>query len=506
MKYAIISVWDKTGIESFAKYIACNGYNIISTGGTKQQLEDSGLEVISVSEITGNKAILDGRVKTIDYKLFGGILADQSNQSHIQSLLDIEGISIDLVVVNFYPFEEFSKKNLPLDELINYVDIGGPSMIRAAAKNYKSCIPICKSSLYNIFIEKFKASNGDLTDIDRQFFLKEAFKETSKYDLFISNVLSKDESDDVPKSINLSLGLTKTLRYGENPHQKAAFYIENNKTITKHQGKSLSYNNYLDIESAWSIVSEFSDSCCVIIKHSNPCGFSVNDDLSLAFEDACKSDPVSFFGGIVGFNSEVDSSLAKKLTIPFLECIIAPSFSDKALEIFKNKKNLRIITPNSESISYKYSLRSTLGGFLYQERDLYQCGENEFKVVTKAHPSCDEMDAVKLGWKLVKYVKSNAIIINNNRNLLGTGAGQMSRVDSVKIAIGKAAEFSLNLDQSIMASDAFFPFPDSLDLASEAGVRCIVQPGGSIKDDEIIARANELGISMLFTGKRHFLH
>ena len=506
MKHAIISVWDKTGVVDFARFLTNNGYAIISTGGTKKQLEESGIKVISVSDVTGNKAILDGRVKTIDYKLFGGILADRSNAEHMQSLLEIKGMSIDLVVVNFYPFKEFSKKNLSLEELINYVDIGGPSMVRAAAKNYGSCLPICNSSLYDVFIEKFNRSKGQLTVEDRKFFLKEAFRETSSYDLCISNYLSSNEKENTPNDVNLSLKLSKSLRYGENPHQKAAFYIENEESITKHQGKDLSYNNYLDIESAWSIVSDFKDSCCVIIKHSNPCGFAINNNLSLAFENACKSDPVSFFGGIVGFNLEVNGRLAEKLILPFMECIIAPSYTEEALEVFKKKKNLRIITPNSESISYRYSLRSTLGGFLYQERDLYQYKDSELKVVTKSIPSSNEMEAVNLGWKLVKYVKSNAIIINNKSNLLGVGAGQMSRVDSVKIALRKADEFSLNLNDSILVSDAFFPFSDSLELAYKAGIKCVVQPGGSIKDDEIIKKADELNIAMLFTGKRHFLH
>ena len=506
MKYAIISVWDKTGIVKFSNFLSEKGYTLISTGGTKKQLEDNGLKILSVSEITNNEAILDGRVKTIDYKLFGGILADKSNPEHMESLLNIKGVSIDLVVANFYPFEEFSKKNLPLEELINYVDIGGPSMIRAAAKNYKSCLPICNSSLYDIFIEKFTSSNGNLSNEDREFFLKQAFRATSKYDLYISNYLSLDKESELSENISLSLSLDKNLRYGENPHQKAAFYIEDNKTITKHQGKELSYNNYLDVESAWSIVSDFQESCCVIIKHSNPCGFSINSDLSLAFDAACKSDPVSYFGGIVGFNSEVNEDLAKKIIVPFLECIIAPSFSKKALEVFKHKKNLRIITPNSDSISYNFSIRSALGGFLYQERDLYTCHVNEFELVTKIAPTPNEMEAVKLGWKLVKYVKSNAIVINNTKSLLGVGAGQMSRVDSVKIALRKADEFGLNLSYSIMASDAFFPFSDSVELAYEAGVKCIVQPGGSIKDDEVVKKADELGVPMLFTGKRHFLH
>ena len=508
-KKALISVWDKTGIVEFSKSLVERGFEILSTGGTKSLLEQNDIPVTSVSDLTGFGSIMDGRVKTLHPKVFGGILADRKNDSHISDLLAMDAFEIDLVVVNLYPFvEQAIKKKLPINKAIEFIDIGGPSMLRAAAKNHESVIPLCDSSDYEDFIRKFDNSNGQISIENRQEYAAKIFKITTQYDMQISSYLNSDNNQEFADKISINAIKKDELRYGENPHQKAAFYTskDNDNSWSQLQGKQLSYNNYTDIESAFSIVNDFEQISCSIIKHANPCGFAVGDNTIQAFERAVSSDPVSYFGGIVGFNSTVDRELAEILVKPFLECIVAPDFDDQSLEVFKTKKNLRLIKTSKEFTLSNKMIKNALGGYLLQDRDQLFFDIKNCDIVTKLKPSSNEINALELGWKLVKYVKSNAIIFANNNQVLSAGAGQMSRVDSVKNAIRKISETGLSLKGAIMASDAFFPFPDCIEIAAKAGIKSIIQPGGSIKDSDAIDVADELGLSMLFTKARHFYH
>jgi len=507
IKRALISVWDKDGIVELGKLLADYDVEILSTGGTKKVLEKVGLDVTSISYLTGSGAIMDGRVKTLHPKVFGGILADRNNSQHIRDLSDIHGLEIDMVVVNFYPFvTEAVEKKLGFREAIEFIDIGGPSMARAAAKNYHSVLPLCNTDLYAGFMKIFQKNDGNIPLEYRKKLATEVFSITSNYEQGIYNYFS-EKGEGPSENLHLKLKKSTNLRYGENPHQDAAFYVEEGNILgwEQHQGKELSYNNYTDMESAYSISKEFDQSACAIIKHANPCGFGIGTNLRDAYERAVSTDPVSYFGGIVGFNQEVGIEEAEILVQPFLECIIAPSFSDKAIKVFKKKKNLRVISVTTTNET-PFSFKSVAGGYLYQEKDSNIGWKNSLQIVTKAKPTDRELVSMELGWKLVRHVKSNAIVIANQNQLIGVGAGQMSRIDSVKIAIQKMTDNDLYLEGLIMASDAFFPFSDSIELAVDAGIKAIIQPGGSIKDKEIIEKANALGITMAFTGKRHFLH
>ena len=507
-KRALISVWDKTGLEDLAKFMVKQDIEIISTGGTKKFIEDLDLSVTPISEITGMDAVMDGRVKTLHPKVFGGILADRENTSHISDLQTLGGLEIDLVVVNFYPFvKEAVEKRLDFKDAIEFIDIGGPSLVRAAAKNYHSVLPLCNPEKYTEFMSKFNETDGDIPLEYRKISALAVFAMTSAYESAIYNYFIKDE-EVLPESVSISLEKSADLRYGENPHQDAAFYLPEGLSPNwhQHQGKILSYNNYADMESAFNIPLEFSDTACAIIKHANPCGFGLGENTKEAYLRAVSTDPVSYFGGIVGFNREIDSDTAEELIQPFLECIIAPSFSERALGILKKKKNLRVISVGKEGFQDHYSIKSIAGGYLYQQRDNQQGELEKLDVVSQTKLKGSELKALLLGWKLVRNVKSNAIVFANDDQLLGIGAGQMSRIDSVKIAVRKVSEAELNLDGAIMASDAFFPFSDSIEIAAEAGISAIIQPGGSIKDKDVIKKADELGIAMVFTGIRHFLH
>ena len=511
IKRALISVWNKDGILELAKFLMDNNIEIISTGGTKKVLQENNITVKSISEITGIDSVMDGRVKTLHPKIFGGILADRNNKNHLKDLKFIGGVEIDIVVVNFYPFVQNAvEQNLDLEKSIEFIDIGGPSMVRAAAKNYQNVIPLTNIKSYNLFMDIFSKNKGIVPNQYRIMFATEVFKMTSNYENEIFNYYNKNhDTDSLPEEFNITLYKKNSLRYGENPHQEGAFYLSKNKKDTvwdQHQGKTLSYNNYNDLESAFSIVNEFSEPACAIIKHANPCGFGIGENLHIAYDKAVSTDPVSYFGGIVGFNYVVDSSLAKKLIEPFLECIIAPGFSDNALEVFKSKKNLRILTLKDINAFKGLSIKSAAGGFVIQEKDSSFDELDAFKIVTEKKITEKEKQAMKIAWKIVKYVKSNAIVIANEKQVIGIGAGQMSRIDSLKIAIRKIKEAGLPLDNAVIGSDAFFPFSDSIDLAYENGISTIVQPGGSIKDKEIIKRADELGISIIMTGVRHFYH
>ena len=508
IKRALISVWNKEGIVDLGRFLADHNIEILSTGGTKKTLESAGLDITSISHLTGSGSVMDGRLKTLHPKVFGGILADRKNPQHLQELDALHGLELDLVVVNFYPFvQEAAEKKLEFKKAIEFIDIGGPSMIRAAAKNYHSVLPLCDPGLYSTFMDTFLEFDGNIPLDFRKKSAARVFSMTSNYEAAIYNYFSHSD-DELPENIKINLSKSVDLRYGENPHQLAAFYEESGKATGwhQHQGKQLSYNNYADMESAYAIPQEFDKPSCVIIKHANPCGFGIGDNLKEAYKRAVSTDPISYFGGIVGFNQHVDDETAQELVTPFLECIIAPSYSKESIKILKKKKNLRVISVSTEYNEALTSIRSVSGGYLYQQTDGQKGELNNLNVVTKRKPTNDEYLAINLGWMLVRHVKSNAIVLADKMQLLGIGAGQMSRIDSVKIAIQKVTDNGLNLHGSIMASDAFFPFSDSVELAADAGVVAVIQPGGSIKDDEVIIKANKLGIAMVFTGIRHFLH
>ena len=510
IKKALISVWDKKGLLELAEFLIKNEIEIVSTGGTAKHLVKNGIPVTKISKITGMDSVMDGRVKTLNPKIFGGILADRDNENHLKDLNNLGAGTIDLIVVNLYPFvNEAVKKQLPMKKAIEYIDIGGPSMLRAAAKNYHSVCVLSDVSDYSDFIDKFDRVKKDI-DLDwRKTSASKVFLRTSKYDSDIFDYFNKNSNEKLPMIQNISLIKKQDLRYGENPHQIGAFYEHANQDLdwTQYQGKDLSYNNYMDLQSAFDIVDEFSEPSCAIIKHSNPCGFATGSNLLEAFNRSVSCDPISYFGGIVSFNKEVCKDLAEKLIEPFLECIIAPSFSESALLILKKKKNLRVIALHSNYKKNKFEMRSTSGGFLIQESDSFKYDDfSNFQIVTDLRPDENVMQSLKLGWVVVRFVKSNAIVIANKNQILGVGAGQMSRVDSVRIAIRKIKEFGLSTEGAIMASDAFFPFPDCLELASEIGVKSVIQPGGSRNDDEVIKAANNLGMSMVLTSVRHFYH
>ena len=505
IKTALISVWDKTDIIEFAQFLVKHNIQILSTGGTKKVLEKNNIEVTPISEITNQKEIMNGRVKTLDPKIFGGILADRNNKNHIDDLEKMNSFCIDLVIVNLYPFKsEAIDKNLKILDSIEFIDIGGPSMLRAAAKNHENVIPICDSKDYTKFKNIYNNNDGRIPAKERLRFAAKVFKLTNSYDNLIYNYFSNQE-----ESFSIHLDKDNDLRYGENPHQKSSFYLPDNESKQWKQisGKKLSYNNYFDIEAAISIVYEFSELSCSIIKHSNPCGFAFGSTPKEAYLRAVTVDPVSYFGGIVAFNYYVDSKVALELDKSFLECIVAPSFSKDAIEILSKKKNLRLIIIDKEKIiSNNLSMKSVFNGYLLQDKDSTYDDENTFSVVSKIKPKKTELKALILGWKLVRYVKSNAIVFSNHKQLLGVGAGQMSRIDSTEIAINKAKKNGLKLNGAVMASDAFFPFSDCIQIASKQGIKGVIHPGGSIKDKEIIKEVDKLKMFMIITNKRHFSH
>ena len=510
-KRAIISVWNKEGVVELSKFLHKNNFEIISTGGTSKIIKDAGIKTIDVSEVTNYNEIMDGRVKTLHPNIFGGILADRENTNHIDDLGLINANLIDLVVINLYPFkEEAVDKKIDIKDAINYIDVGGPSMLRAAAKNFRYVIPLCDSSQYVKFMESYKLNEGFFNIKTRTQYAEKVFKLTARYDTMINKYFSSFNDNQDDTFFNLDLIKEQTLRYGENPHQKSTYYINKGDSLPFKQlsGKTLSYNNYFDIESAISIVLEFNEISCSIIKHSNPCGFGIGKNNLEAYLHAVKTDPVSYFGGIVAFNRTVDNEVASEMNKSFLECIAAPSFTSEAVEILTKKKNLRLLEFNEKDFktTNKITYRSVFNGILFQDRDFFINGKNEFKVVTKRKPTKKEFNTLILGWKLVKFVKSNAIVFNNDVQLLGVGAGQMSRIDSVKIAIRKSNENKLNLKDSILASDAFFPFSDSIALAAKQGILGVIQPGGSINDQVVIDLADNLNLFMVFTKERHFYH
>lgn len=515
IKRALISVSDKTGILDFAKELNKFGVEILSTGGSAKLLRDNNIPVKEVSEYTGFPEILDGRVKTLHPKIHAGLLALRENSQHMKTL-QVHNIGlIDMVVVNLYPFEKTTQKpGAKIEEVIENIDIGGPSMLRSAAKNHQSVAVICNPVRYRQVIEELKKNKGALSRNLMRDLAIEVFAHTSHYDSAIHNYLNsyfkgKPESLGFPPELVLSFEKIQDLRYGENPHQKAAFYKEKGKTkglinLKQLQGKELSFNNILDLNAALELVREFSNPAAVIVKHNNPCGVAEDKSLDKAYSFAWKCDPVSSFGGIVALNRKLDLKCAKVIARSgFLECIIALGFDQAVIDLFKDKKNLRLLELHDLQAINEPEFKRITGGFLLQDKDLETLNLNNLKVVTKKKPTKKEMESLIFAWKVAKHVKSNAIVLTKGTKTVGIGAGQMSRVDSVIIAKKKAGKLSNN---ACLASDAFFPKADAVIVAARAGIKAIIQPGGSIADEEIIKTCDKYKISMVATGIRHFRH
>ena len=515
VRRALISVSDKNGIIEFAKTLHAQGVEILSTGGTARLLIDNMIPVMEVSKHTGFPEIMDGRVKTLHPKIHGGILGRRGVDDDVMKTNDIA--PIDLVVVNLYPFEEtVAKEDCTLDDAIENIDIGGPAMVRATAKNHAYVSIVVDPDDYQRVLEELHANNGIISDATRFDLAVKAFEHTANYDGMIANYLGKIKSDgsmdELPRTINLQFNKVQEMRYGENPHQKAAFYTEKNPTeasvvtAKQLQGKELSFNNIGDTDAALECVKQFDEPCCVIVKHANPCGVSVSDNILDAYNKAYSTDPESAFGGIIAFNRELDEETAKSIVErQFVEVIIAPSISGEAIEAVSEKKNIRLLECGQwQGTSPRLDYKRVNGGLLVQDADLLLL--NEMKVVSEQQPSEQEMNDLLFSWKVAKFVKSNAIVYGKNNMTIGVGAGQMSRINSARIAGIKAEHAGLEVPGSVMASDAFFPFRDGIDAAHEAGIVAVIQPGGSMRDDEVIAAANEHGMAMIFTGMRHFKH
>ncbi|EJR47209.1 bifunctional purine biosynthesis protein purH [Bacillus cereus VD107] len=509
-KRALVSVSDKTGVVEFVKGLLEQGIEVISTGGTKKLLEENGLQVIGISEVTGFPEIMDGRVKTLHPNIHGGLLAVRDNETHVAQMNELGIQAIDFVVVNLYPFKEtIAKPDVTFADAIENIDIGGPTMIRSAAKNHKFVSVIVDPVDYDVVLAELK-ENGEVTDETKRKLAAKVFRHTAAYDALISNYLTEQMGEESPETLTVTFEKKQDLRYGENPHQKATFYkapfaaTSSVAYAEQLHGKELSYNNINDADAALSIVKEFTEPAVVAVKHMNPCGVGVGADIHEAYTRAYEADPVSIFGGIIAANREIDKATAEKLHEIFLEIVIAPSFSQEALEVLQSKKNLRLLTVNIEkATTASKKLTSVQGGLLVQEEDTLSLDESAISIPTKREPSEQEWKDLKLAWKVVKHVKSNAIVLAKDDMTIGVGAGQMNRVGSAKIAITQAGE---KAQGSALASDAFFPMPDTVEEAAKAGITAIIQPGGSIRDEDSIKMADEYGIAMVFTGVRHFKH
>lgn len=510
IKRALISVSDKNGLVPFAKELIELGIEILSTGGTKRAIEEAGLAVTAVSDVTGFPEILDGRVKSLHPNIHGGLLAVRDNKEHVEQLNQHGIVPIDLVVVNLYPFKEtISKPDVAFADAIENIDIGGPSMLRSAAKNHKDVTVLVDPSDYDTVLGEMKESGGTREGTRNRLAAK-VFRHTAAYDALISQFLTEEVGEQYPEQLTLTYEKKQDLRYGENPHQKAAFYREplggDNSIARAEQlsGKALSYNNINDANAALRMIGEFSEPAAVAVKHMNPCGIGVGETLLEAYERAYEADSISIFGGIVALNREVDADVAGKLKGIFLEIIIAPSFSEEALAILTKKKNLRLLKLDVKGAKEQEEILTAVrGGLLIQEEDHFGLDDAEVSVPTKRKPTDEEWKALKLAWKAVKHVKSNAIVLANDKQTVGVGAGQMNRVGAAQIAIEQAGEW---IQGSAMASDAFFPMDDTVEAAGKAGITAIIQPGGSIRDEDSIKKADEYGITMVFTGVRHFKH
>lgn len=518
IKQALISVSDKTGVVELASALHQFDIIIISTGGTAKLLQKAGIPVIEVSDYTGFPEILDGRVKTLHPKVHAGILARMDLPEHQQTMEQAQMPTIDLVVVNLYPFANtIARQDCTLAEAIENIDIGGPTMIRSAAKNFQRVTIVTDPQDYEPLLEQMRTGNGSIDDNYRFQLAQKAFSHTAHYDDAISNYLtalepSTKQQKSFPEQFNLSFTLAQSLRYGENPHQQAAFYRDT-ADITgsladyhQLQGKELSYNNIADTDAAWACVRSFSQPACVIIKHANPCGVAIADSPLIAYQKAFSTDPVSAFGGIIAINRTVEADLAKVVLQQFVEVIIAPEFNEEARQLLASKANIRVLTVPLGAYNNQYELKRIDGGLLVQTPDNFNISADKLRVVTKIKPTDAQIEDCLFAWRVAKFVKSNTIVFCANGQTLGIGAGQMSRVDSARIASIKAEQAHLDLQGSVVASDAFFPFRDGLDVLAQAGAKVVIQPGGSIRDDEVIAAANEQEIAMVFTDIRHFRH
>ncbi|HXM62777.1 MAG TPA: bifunctional phosphoribosylaminoimidazolecarboxamide formyltransferase/IMP cyclohydrolase [Terriglobales bacterium] len=513
---AILSVTDKTGLVDFARKLSGLGVELISTAGTAKLLRDSDIPVRDISELTRFPEMLDGRVKTLHPNVHGGILHRRANQAHRTAIAEHGILPIDMVVVNLYAFEKTSAKpNVHFDDLIENIDIGGPSMIRSAAKNFQDVAVVTSPADYDQIAEELASSGGELSAATRWRLALKAFATTAAYDSAIASTLERvsangrfefhEETAGFPQTLRLSFKKVMDLRYGENPHQKAAMYsdgsgqgVANGRQI---QGKELSFNNIVDLEAAWDLAQEFEEPVCAIIKHTNPAGTATGATLLEAYKKALECDPVSAFGGVIGVNRPVGGEAAEEMAKLFLEVIAAPAFDEAARAKFASKKNLRLVEVND--VRQKWVLKNVSGGILLQDADAHSLTESDLKVVSKRQPTVEEKRALLFAWKVCKHVKSNAIVYAREGQTMGVGAGQMSRVDSCKIGAMKAV---LPLKGTVAASDAFFPFPDGVEEIAKAGATAIIQPGGSVRDQEVIDAADGLGLAMVFTGVRHFRH
>ncbi len=515
IKRALISVSDKTGIVDFARELASRGVEILSTGGTARLLGENGVQVIEVSDYTGFPEMMDGRVKTLHPKIHGGILGRRGTDDRVMAEHDIP--PLDLVVVNLYPFEAtVARPDCDTPTAIENIDIGGPTLLRAAAKNYAAVTVVVDSADYSVVLGEL-AGNGEISEALRFNLAVKAFEHTARYDGAIANYLGRQLPDgqEFPRTLSLQFRKAQSMRYGENPHQKAAFYLEHDPAevsvagATQLQGKELSYNNVADADAALECVKGFQEGpACVIVKHANPCGVALGDNIREAYDRAFQTDPTSAFGGIIAFNRPLDADTARLIVDrQFVEVIIAPSIEDPAREVLQAKPNIRVLACG-QWVEAKPGLdfKRVNGGLLVQDRDLGMVAAEDLRVVTKRSPTDQEFKDLLFAWKVVKFVKSNAIVYCRDGMTIGVGAGQMSRVYSARIAGIKAADENLEVRGSVMASDAFFPFRDGIDSAAQAGISAVIEPGGSMRDEEVIAAADEHGMAMLFTGMRHFRH
>jgi phosphoribosylaminoimidazolecarboxamide formyltransferase / IMP cyclohydrolase len=517
---ALLSVSDKTGLLDFAKALASYGVEMLSTGGTAKMIRDAGLKVIDVGDYTGFPEMLDGRVKTLHPKVHGGILANRLLPDHMSAVDAARIPLIDLVVVNLYPFREtVARPGCTLEDAIENIDIGGPTMVRAAAKNWESVAIVVDGGDYECLMQELKDHAGALSRKTRFALAKKAFTHTAAYDAAIGNYLTCRELAGEPRAYPdvLTLQWTKAqdMRYGENPHQSAAFYRDETPasgTLSHYQqlqGKELSYNNVADADAAWECVRSFTDTCCVIVKHANPCGVALGESTLKAYNRAFATDPTSAFGGIISFNRIVDAVTAEAVSKQFLEVLIAPDYTADALEMLTKKTNVRVLKAPMKALhesANAIELKRIGGGVLVQSADTRQLDASALKTVTTKAPTAQQLQDMQFVWQVAKFVKSNAIVFAKDGQTLGIGAGQMSRLDSARIAKIKAEHAGLTLKDSVAASDAFFPFRDGLDVLADAGAIAVIQPGGSMRDDEVVAAANERGVAMVTTGVRHFRH
>jgi phosphoribosylaminoimidazolecarboxamide formyltransferase / IMP cyclohydrolase len=521
IKTALLSVSDKTGLVEFARGLTSFGVALLSTGGTAKLLRDSGISVTEVSDHTGFPEMLDGRVKTLHPKIHGGILARRNLPAHADALRGAGITTIDLVVVNLYPFSQaVARANCTLEDAIENIDIGGPAMVRSAAKNHAHVAVVTDPADYAAILAEMSAAGGAVCETTRFRLAQKAFSHTAAYDGAISNYLTALGSDGAraafPRRLNLNFELTQALRYGENPHQSAAFYKDLDPApgslarYAQLQGKELSYNNIADADAAWECVKSFdsvgNNAACVIVKHANPCGVAVAADPLAAYRLAFATDPTSAFGGIIAFNRELDAATAAAVAEQFVEVLIAPQVNVAARAVLAKKENVRVLEVPLAPGANAYEMKRVGGGLLVQTADNFSVSAADLKIVTKVKPTPQQTDDLLFAWRVAKFVKSNAIVFCGNGRTLGVGAGQMSRIDSARIAAIKAQHAGLALAGSVVASDAFFPFRDGLDVVAEAGAIAVIQPGGSLRDEEVIAAADERGIAMVFTGHRHFRH